>query len=296
MLNCRSRTIVTSGAFLLVFATGVCAQNIGQQSRQPDRASSDAISPQTEKELPAIQASLSPWQQPVAPVSLQLSPAQNGANENKNANQNESGQDSGPKNDRIFLVIPNYTTVEVPVKFMPLTVKEKFKLGAEDAFDPYAFPLAAALAGIAQAENEDATWGQGWKGYGKRYAAGFGDATIGSFMTTGVFPSIFREDPRYFRNGKGGFWHRSGIATKRLFVTRTDSDHSQFNFSEFGGNAAAAAISLTYHSREERTFSTFGSNWGTQIAIDFISNQLKEFWPDIRRKIFKEKKQPAPVQ
>jgi hypothetical protein len=201
-----------------------------------------------------------------------------------NANQGESN----PKNNRIFLVIPNYTTVEVPTKFTPLSVKAKFKLGALDAFDPYSFPLAGLLAGMAQARNDDASWGQGFKGYGKRYAAGFGDATIGSFMTTGVFPSIFREDPRYFRVGSGGFWRRSGLAVRRLFVTRTDSDHSQFNFSEFVGNAAAAGISLSYHSREERNLSTFTNNWATQTAIDFIANQLKEFWPDIRHKIFKK--------
>jgi hypothetical protein len=219
----------------------------------------------------------------------QSTPPQAGDENNKPGTTSpDANKENNPKNDRIFLVIPNYTTVEVPVKFEPLTVKQKFKLGAEDAFDPYSFPLAAVLAGIAQAQNEDATWGQGWKGYGKRFAAGFGDATIGSFMTTGVLPSIFHEDPRYFRKGTGGFWKRSGFATRRLFVTRTDSDHNQFNFSEFGGNAAAAGISLTYHSREERTLSTFGSNWGTQIAIDFISNQLKEFWPDIRHKIFKK--------
>jgi hypothetical protein len=193
-----------------------------------------------------------------------------------------------PKNDRIFLVIPNYTTVEVPTTFTPLSAKANFVLGAEDAFDPYSFPLAGVLAGIAQAKNDDAAWGQGFKGYGKRYAAGFGDATIGSFMTTGVFPSIFHEDPRYFRIGSGGFWHRSGLAVKRLFVTRTDSDHSQFNYSEFVGNAAAASISLTYHSREERNLSTVTGDFETQIVIDFLANQLKEFWPDIRHKIFKK--------
>jgi len=197
-------------------------------------------------------------------------------------------EDANPKNDRIFKVIPNYTTVENPTTFMPITVKEKFKLGAEDSFDPYEFPLAGIVALIAQASDDDAAWGQGMKGYGKRYAAAFADTTVGSFMTTGIFPSLLREDPRYFRKGGGGFLRRSGYALKRIFVTRTDSDHSQFNYSEFGGNGVAAGISLSYHSRQDRTFSNFGNNYGTQIAIDVIANQLKEFWPDIRRKIFKK--------
>lgn len=248
------------------------------------------------------QDSQSQPQPPAAPApapapSVQAPAAQNPSDPNQKqdpskpdaAKPDAAKQDAdNPKNSRIFLVIPNYATVEKPQKFVPLTVKQKFALGADGAFDPYAFGLAAILAGIAQAKNDDAAWHQGWEGYGKRYAAAFGDATIGSFMTTGVFPSIFHEDPRYFRLGKGGFKHRSGYALKRLFVTRTDSDHSQFNFSEFLGNAAAAGISQTYHSRQERGFSNFGSDYATQIAIDVIANQLKEFWPDIRHKIFKK--------
>ncbi|MGB0035172.1 MAG: hypothetical protein WBP79_06835 [Candidatus Acidiferrales bacterium] len=209
----------------------------------------------------------------------------------KDSKDNKSGKAEGPqnpKNDRIFGVVPNYTTVEHPTVITPISVKEKFKLGAEDSFDPYEFPLAGAVAGITQARNEDPTWGQGFNGYGKRYAAAFGDTATGSFMTTGLFPSMLHEDPRYFRKESGGFWHRSGYAFKRLFVIRTDSGNDQFNFSEFGGNAAAAGLSLTYHSRQERNLSSFWNGLGTQVTIDAIANQCKEFWPDIRHKVFKK--------
>ena len=192
---------------------------------------------------------------------------------------------TNPKNDRIFMVIPNYATVEHPGDdYRPISAKEKFKLGALDAFDPYSFPIAGVLAGIAQAENQDAAWGQGLQGYGKRYAAGYADTITGSFMTTGVFPSLLHEDPRYFRKGGGGFWPRTGYAIKRLFVIRTDSGGTTFNFSEFGGNATAGALSLTYHSAEESNFQSFLSGWYTQISIDLVSNMLKEFWPDLRHK------------
>ena len=190
---------------------------------------------------------------------------------------------NNPRNDRIFMVIPNYATVEHPTGYIsPLSAKQKFKLGALDAFDPYSFPIAGVLAGIAQADNDDPSWGQGLQGYGKRYAAGYADTITGSFMTTGLFPSVLHEDPRYFRKGTGSFWRRSGYAVKRLLVIRTDSGNTTFNFSEFGGNAAAGALSLTYHSSADRNFPNFVSGWYTQIAIDFVGNELKEFWPDIR--------------
>jgi hypothetical protein len=193
-----------------------------------------------------------------------------------------------PKNDRLFLVVANYATVEHPKVITPLTAKEKFKIGAEDAFDTYSIPLAALLAAIAQAKNDDASWGQGWLPYGKRLAAGYGDTVIGSFMTTGVFPSMLHEDPRYFRLGTGTKRARSWYALKRILVIRNDRGGTEFNFSEFGGNATAAAISLTYHSRADLNFSSWAGDYGTQIAIDVIANQAKEFWPDICKKVFKK--------
>jgi hypothetical protein len=202
----------------------------------------------------------------------------------KDQKKDEKADDpNNPKNDRIFLVIPNYGTVEHPTaNIPPLTVKQKFKTGAEDAFDTYSVPLAGIVAAISQAENSDAAWGQGWGAFGKRYAATYADTVIGSFMTTGVFPSILHEDPRYFRMGSGGFRKRSWYAVTRLFVIRTDAGKQQFNYSEFMGNATAAGISLTYHTVQERNFSSFAGDYATQIAIDAFANQLKEFWPDIR--------------
>lgn len=211
------------------------------------------------------------------------------AQNKKDEKKDEQKEDpDNPKNDRLFLVVANYATVEHPKEITPLTAKQKFKIGAEDAFDTYSIPLAALLAAIAQAKNDDASWGQGWLPYGKRLAAGYGDTVIGSFMTTGVFPSLLHEDPRYFRKGTGTKKSRSLYALKRIVVIRNDRGGTEFNFSEFGGNAVAAGISLTYHSRADLNFSSWAGDYATQIAIDVIANQCKEFWPDIRHKLFKK--------
>ncbi len=232
------------------------------------------------------QAQQTPPPQTTPPA--QTAPPQQTAGQDKDKDKKDEKADdpNNPKNDRIFLVIPNYGTVEHPTaNIPPLTVKQKFKTGAEDAFDTYSVPLAGIVAAISQAENSDAAWGQGWGAFGKRYAATYADTVIGSFMTTGVFPSILHEDPRYFRMGSGGFRKRSWYALTRLFVTRTDAGKPQFNYSEFMGNATAAGISLTYHTVQERNFSSFAGDYATQIAIDAFANQLKEFWPDIRHKL-----------
>jgi len=53
-----------------------------------------------------------------------------------------------------------------------------------------------------------------------------------------------------------------------------------------GGNAAAAAISNVYHVPEDRTASRTFTTFAFLLLYDGMNNELKEFWPDIRRKVF----------
>jgi hypothetical protein len=195
-------------------------------------------------------------------------------------------KETGTVNDRIFTVMPNYGTVENASALPPLTTGQKYRLATAGVFDYFAFPFNMALAGIDQANNSPKSWGQGWGAYGKRFGSSFADNSIGTYMTTAVFPSILKEDPRYYQMGKGPFKKRAWHGVERLFVTRTDSGHDRFNYSETVGNAVAAAVSNTYHAPEDRTFNRNIGTFGMLIMWDGLSNEMKEFWPDIRRKVF----------
>jgi hypothetical protein len=203
--------------------------------------------------------------------------------------QTADQNDEGTKGSRVFGIMPNQLTVEGAKKVTPIPAGEKFKLVAEGAFDPYEFFVVGVLAGIGQATNDSPSWGQGAKGYAIRYGTDFGDQIIGNFMVGAVMPTIFRQDPRYFQLGKGSFWHRFGYALSRTVVTRGDSGKTQFNVSEIAGNGIAGLISNTYHPASDRTLEQTGQTWATQIGVDAIGFELKEFWPDIRRKFFKKK-------
>jgi hypothetical protein len=205
-------------------------------------------------------------------------------------------KNEGTSNDRLFYALPNFLTLENTGNVPPLTVGQKFKVVARGSFDYIQIPWYASLAGISQAENSEPGYKQGAEGYAKRLGAAFGDGTIENFMTGAVLPSILRQDPRFFQKSQGGFWHRTEYAVSRIFVTRTDSGHQQFNFSEIVGSAMSAAISTyTYHPQADRTLPNTASVWGTQVGYDTITIVVKEFWPDIRRKLSKKKSAPADV-
>ncbi len=198
-------------------------------------------------------------------------------------------RETGTVNERIFEVMPNYGTVGHARELPPLTTGQKYRLATAQVTDYFAFPFNAALAGIAQAQNSPQSWGQGWGAYGKRFGASFADNSIGTYMTTAIFPSMLKEDPRYYRMAEGKVSRRAWYGIERLFVTKTDAGTDRFNISETAGNAVAAGLSNFYHAREDRTVGRNISTLGMLIMWDGLSNELKEFWPDVRRK-FKHKK------
>jgi hypothetical protein len=210
-------------------------------------------------------------------------PAQSNSQDKKNLDQEDpkKAEDPKKKDDRMFYVMPNYLTVNGQAQVPPVSWKEKFAMAAKGSFDPYEFTVVGVVAGIRQADNSYPAFGQGMEGYAKRYGAAFADQVDGNIMVGGVYPTILKIDPRYFRLGRGSFVHRFGYAIDRIFIARKDSGGNMFNIPEFAGNATAIAISNVYYPAADRGWSSSLSDWGTQMGIDAFGNELKEFWPDI---------------
>lgn len=256
----------------LLFSSSVSAQS--QQPAQPEAQQSAPTAGQQSQ-----QAGQQPpnGTTPPSPTTNNQKAAQDQKSDQNNTTQSK---------DRLFYTLPNFLTLENATNVPPLTAGQKFKLITRSSFDPAQFAWYAAVSAVGQAENSESAYGQGWGAYGKRYATSMADGVIEGYMTSGVFPSVLRQDPRYFVLGKGGFWHRTEYALSRLIITRSDSGSSQFNASEIFGSASAAAISTYgYHPENDKTLGNAASVWGTQVAYDGLAFVVKEFWPDIRRKI-----------
>jgi hypothetical protein len=187
----------------------------------------------------------------------------------------------------MFGVLPNYATVEGASTITPISSREKFKLAKMNSLDPFLYPFVGVVAATER------FYGNGAVAYAKQYAASFADNSIGNVMTTAVFPSLLHQDPRYLQRGRGSVLGRIGYSASRLVISHGDSGARQFNFSEVGGNAFAATVSNAYYPMTERGASETVSRWAMQLMWDGLSNELKEFWPDVRRKIARHKV-PAP--
>ncbi len=199
-----------------------------------------------------------------------------------------SATDPADGTNRIFGLLPNYTTIEGKEgKVPPITSKESFKMAALDAFDPMVYPLFGVIAGVSQIQNTPESYGRGWEGYAKRYGVAFADNSVCSLVTTGLLPSLLKQDPRYYQGRKNGFFNRLYYAASRSVVTRSrTTGQPQFNLSEIGGTLVVATNSNLYYPAEERNVPDTMQRWGMQAMWDTVGNELKEFWPDIRTKFF----------
>jgi hypothetical protein len=161
---------------------------------------------------------------------------------------------------------------------------EKFNLFIKNNLEPVTFIGAGFNAGIAQAGDDDPTFGQGMAGYGKRYAAALADTASSDFFHTFLFPVLFRQDPRYYRRLEGSASQRFGHAVSHVFIARSDSRHNMFNFSEWLGTVSAVALANTYHPGNRRGMGPAAQRIGISIGSDLGFDVLREFWPEIVRK------------
>jgi hypothetical protein len=253
-----------------VLALAVCACG-PRVSAQQDTA---FISQPSLAEAPAVL--------PDAPLPTQQVEAQS-----QSSAQSKSSE--GRQTKRILGIIPNFRSVGVDEKLPPLSPRAKFKLTVEDSFDYSNFIYVGILAGISQTENSYPEFHHGAPAYARYYWHSFADTLNGNLMTEFIVPSATREDPRYYTLERGSFLKRTGYAVSRLVVTRTDSGGASANFSEIAGNGAAAGISGLYYPSQERTWTKTGQRWVTQVGLDGVSNLVKEFWPDVNSKLFRNK-------
>jgi hypothetical protein len=144
---------------------------------------------------------------------------------------------------------------------------------------------AAFNAGIGQAQNSDPKFGQEFGGYSKRFAAMVADQANSAFFKDLVYPTVFSQDPRYYRLGRGSAARRVAHALSHVIIAHRENGSSVFNYTEWLGTATTVALSSTYHGSREHGVAPYAESGAIGIANDAGFDVLREFWPDIVRKL-----------
>jgi hypothetical protein len=193
---------------------------------------------------------------------------------------------------RVLGVFPNFYVSYDP-HAVALTPKQKFKLAYRTSIDPVTFVLTGAIAGAQQAQNDFSGYGQGAQGYGKRYGAVYADTVTSNFLAGAVFPSVFKQDPRYFYKGTGTVRERVLYAISMAVVCKGDNGKWQPAYSEVLGNLASAGISNAYYPASDRGAALVFENTAIGIGTTAAANILQEF---LIRKLTPSQKSNATAQ
>lgn len=177
---------------------------------------------------------------------------------------------------RVLGVIPNFY-VTYNSAAAPLNPKQKFELAWKSTIDPINFGLTGAIAGIQQGANAFSGYGQGAKGYAKRYGASYADSAIGTFIGGAILPSVFKQDPRYFYKGTGTRRSRFLYAIANAVICKGDNGHWQANYSAMLGSLAAGGISNLYYPDSDRDATITFENTLIAIGSNAANNLLQEF-------------------
>jgi len=177
---------------------------------------------------------------------------------------------------RLVGFFPNFYTSYI-YDAAPLTAKQKFSLATRGTFDPIAMLGVAFAAGIEQANNSYAGYGQGATGYSKRFAAKFIDGRSSDFLTHAVFPVLLHQDPRYYYQGSGSVKSRIAHAVTSAFLARSDSGRTVPNSSYLLGDMCAGALSNLYYPKANRGANLVFTNTAVGLAGRVGTNLMREF-------------------
>lgn len=126
-----------------------------------------------------------------------------------------------------------------------------------------------------------------------RYAINFATSSTRRMFVMGIYPIVFKQDPRYKPSGKSSFKSRALYAASRVFVTTDSNGKLQPNYSQIAGNLTASSLANIW---ERNTFSherigvvpTF-RRFQNMMILDVVSFiVLREFGPDIKKKIWRK--------
>jgi hypothetical protein len=288
-----ARRLLASLALLAV--TVLPVHGLMQDSPQPFYLASaslpDAPLPQSPNQTPSQPTQSSTSAQQTTPPESSAAPQDEKAR--KKQQEADAQRELNEQTKQHLLgVVPVFNSV-YSGQALPLNAKQKFELAFKSATNPFNIGLAAAVAGIGQAQNSFPEYGQGAEGYFKRFGAGYADSFNGTMLGNAAFPVLLKQDPRYYRLGAGSFQKRFFYSLLSAARCKSDRGKWQPNYSNLLGNIAAGGISNFYYPEDDRGFGLTIQRGLIVTAEGALGGLLLEFAPDIEHLLGRKKTSQA---
>ena len=166
----------------------------------------------------------------------------------------------------------------------PVTSFDKFQAFVEQASSPLTFG-AAGLNAVALREIQEHAPPGMQSSFTTLYEASVVQKESSAFFGKFVYPSLLKQDPRYYPSTSRNVAARAAYAASRLVITRNDQGKATINTSYLLGVLSSAAVATAYRPYWARTSSAVFADFASTIGSDAGMNIFHEFWPAIRQRL-----------
>ena len=157
------------------------------------------------------------------------------------------------------------------------THRERFDRYVKDTVGPFRLTRSAVAAGLDQWRDTPEEWGQGMKGFGKRYASSLGRNAIQQTMTYGLDEAL-GVDSSFHRSGREGLMPRVKHAFLETITSRTKSGNRVISAPKLAGVYTGAIVATETWYPERYSYKD-GLRMGTgTLLTSFGINLVREFF------------------
>lgn len=156
------------------------------------------------------------------------------------------------------------------------TPKERFKRYLSSTVGPTRLGWTAATAGINQWRDHPEEWGQGAKGYGRRYASNLGQNAIQQTVTYGLDMGMGL-DTGFKRSKREGFFPRLKDALLQNVTSRTRSGNRVVSVPRLAGVYTGAIVARETWYPERYSYKDGLRSGTNSLLTGFGINLIREF-------------------
>ena len=168
------------------------------------------------------------------------------------------------------------TTKTTTPDFVFPTPRERFNRYVKSTVGPERLLRSAASAGISQWNDSPEEWGQGAKGYGKRFASSMAQNAIQQTVTYGL-DSALKLDTGFKRSKREGFLPRLKDALAQNVTSRNKSGGRVISIPRFAGVYTGSIISHETWYPDSYSYKDGLRSGTTTLLTGFGINVLREF-------------------
>jgi hypothetical protein len=171
--------------------------------------------------------------------------------------------------------------------YEPISGKQRIAWAALQTFGPESLLVGTLTAGIGTARDNPEEYGPHWEGFAKRYGMRFTGIAASNTIEAGI-GSLWGEDPRYVRNQNLPFKKRIGNVFLLSVAARNRQGKLMPSYARYIAIPGNNFLSNTWRVSSEATTNAALARTGYGFLSEIASNAWSEFWPDVKRMVFKK--------